>query len=241
MNSFIGAIDIGGTKILSTCFSVEGEILNEPVAIDPESWNLMAAKLHKEIRQLEPDRIIVIGSNRQQSPHTFVDLRIPEDDPNLLLDFHFYEPNLITHYKAPWLPNGKLPLKVKYPGRPLNMPPWIYSAIVRIIPGLTPTERLIALDENRFYDRDEMSKVIQKPLDLAKKHKIPLRCGEFGVIEFLSDEIGTKWLSDTFDVFKEYGIGWSYWCYEKGDDVFGILNHDGSERPPMKTIKKFLV
>jgi glucokinase len=31
MNSFIGAIDIGGTKILSACFSAEGDILNEPV------------------------------------------------------------------------------------------------------------------------------------------------------------------------------------------------------------------
>jgi endoglucanase len=88
------------------------------VATLPESWNQMVARLHQEIRQVEPQRIIVIGSNRQQSPHIFKDLSIPENDPYLMLELHFYEPNLVTHYRAPWLPNGKILLKVRYPGRP---------------------------------------------------------------------------------------------------------------------------
>jgi len=217
------------------------ELLNEPVATDPESWNQMAARLHKALRQVEPERTIVIGSNRQQSPHTFKDLAVPEDDPNLMLDFHFYEPNLVTHYKAPWLPNGKLPFKVKYPGRPLNLPPWLYTAIVKVMPGLSPMERLIALDENRHYDRDEMVSVITKLLELAQKHNIPLRCGEFGVIEYLPSELGARWLDDTFSVFEELNIGWSYWSYEKGEGYgFGILDKDSNERPPMQVIKKYL-
>lgn len=217
------------------------ELLNEPVATDPESWNQMAARLHHALRQIEPKRTIVIGSNRQQSPHTFKDLSVPENDPNLMLDFHFYEPNLVTHYRAPWLPNGKLPLKVKYPGRPLSIPPFLYTAIVKVMPGLSPSERLIALDENRHYDRDEMINVIAKPLELAQKHNIPLRCGEFGVIKFLPDELGARWLEDTFSVFEELNIGWSYWSYERGGGYsFGILNKDCSERPSMKVIKKYL-
>jgi hypothetical protein len=47
-------------------------------------------------------------------------------------------------------------------------------------------------------------------------------------------------LSDTFAIFREFNIGWSYWCYEKGDDLFGILNKDGSERPVVDVIKKNL-
>ncbi len=85
-----------------------------------------------------------------------------------------------------------------------------------------------------------MINVIAKPFELAKKHKIPLRWGEFGVIEYLSPEMCARWLEDTFSVFEEHNIGWSYWSYEKGDDVFGILNQDGSERPPMQVIKKNL-
>jgi endoglucanase len=216
------------------------ELLNEPVATHPESWNQMVARLHQALRQVEPHRTIVIGSNRQQSPHTFKDLEVPLNDPNLMLDFHFYEPNLVTHFRAPWLPNSKIPLKVKYPGRPLSIPPFLYAAIVKVIPGLSPAERLIALDENRYYDREEMVKVLGKPLELSKRHKILLRCGEFGVIEFLPEELGARWLEDSFSVFKEWNIGWSYWCYEKGTDVFGILDQDGIERPPMKVIKKYL-
>ena len=214
------------------------ELLNEPVATDPDSWNQMAGRLYKALRNVEPKRIIVIGSNRQQSPHTFNDLSVPPNDPNLMLDFHFYEPNLVTHYKAPWLPHGKLPLKVKYPGRPLSIPPFLYTGIVKIMPGLNPTERLIALDENRYYNRAEMSNVIKKPLELAQQHGIPLRCGEFGVIEYLAPEIGERWLKDTFSLFQENKIGWSYWCYEKGTDAFGILDAHGNERPAMKVIKE---
>jgi hypothetical protein len=47
-------------------------------------------------------------------------------------------------------------------------------------------------------------------------------------------------LEDTFSVRDEFEIGWSYWCYEKGEDVFGILDGDGRERPPMKVIRKYL-
>ena len=86
-----------------------------------------------------------------------------------------------------------------------------------------------------------MIDVVAKPLDLAKRHDIPLRCGEFGVIEFLSPDIGERWLRDTFSVFNELNIGWSYWCYEKGDDVFGILNTDGSERWVMNVIREQLI
>jgi endoglucanase len=216
------------------------ELLNEPVAPRPESWNQMAARLHQAIRQVEPERTIVIGSNRQQSPHTFKDLSVPSNDTNLMLDFHFYEPNLVTHYRAPWLPNSKIPLEVKYPGRPLRIPPFLYTAIVKVIPGLNAAERSIALDENRHYDRAEMVKVISGPLNKAGKYGIPLRCGEFGVIDNLPEEMAARWLEDTFSVFRELNIGWSYWCYEKGNDVFGILNKDGSERPAMKIIKKYI-
>jgi len=38
------------------------ELLNEPVAPQPASWNQMATRLHQSLREIEPERTIVIGT-----------------------------------------------------------------------------------------------------------------------------------------------------------------------------------
>jgi endoglucanase len=53
------------------------ELLNEAVADDPEDWNRLVARVMKALREREPQRMIVIGSNRFQDPETFPDLKIP--------------------------------------------------------------------------------------------------------------------------------------------------------------------
>jgi endoglucanase len=55
------------------------EIMNEPVADDPEDWNDLAARCIAVIREREPQRYIVLGSNRWQSVHTFDDLKVPDE------------------------------------------------------------------------------------------------------------------------------------------------------------------
>jgi len=53
------------------------EILNEPVAKDPDQWNAVMNHAYKTIRGLEPKRTIVIGSNLWQSAATFPVLDVP--------------------------------------------------------------------------------------------------------------------------------------------------------------------
>ena len=42
------------------------EFMNEPVAEEHEQWNQLIAKVHKALRELEPQRTLVIGSNLWQ-------------------------------------------------------------------------------------------------------------------------------------------------------------------------------
>ena len=78
------------------------EFMNEPVADDPEQWNSLLARVADSIRNWEPERTLVIGSNRWQSATTFDQLKIPQNDRNIILSFHFYEPFHLTHYQASW-------------------------------------------------------------------------------------------------------------------------------------------
>jgi endoglucanase len=70
------------------------ELMNEPVADDAEQWNKLVETLMRQIRQDEPHRKIVIGSNKWQSVDTFDQLRIPPGDRDIILSFHFLHPDV---------------------------------------------------------------------------------------------------------------------------------------------------
>ncbi|MCF8364592.1 MAG: glycoside hydrolase family 5 protein, partial [Bacteroidales bacterium] len=92
------------------------ELMNEAVAEDSEDWNKLIARGIETIRKNEPHRTIVVGSNKWQMVYTFPELKIPENDNNLMLSFHFYEPFIITHYKTWWNPLFPFEGELHYPG-----------------------------------------------------------------------------------------------------------------------------
>ena len=68
------------------------EFMNEPVADEHEQWNQLVAKVHKALRDREPQRTLVVGSNRWQGYETMKYLKVPEGDKNIILSFHYYNP-----------------------------------------------------------------------------------------------------------------------------------------------------
>ena len=92
------------------------ELMNEPVADDPEDWNKLVDNCIAVVREREPKRKILIGSNRWQSTETFGDLKLPKGDPHLIVSFHCYTPFLVTHYKASWTEIADYRGPINYPG-----------------------------------------------------------------------------------------------------------------------------
>lgn len=190
------------------------ELMNEAVATNPEDWNRVAHAAFGAIRGREKDRIIVLGSNRWNQCATFDVLRVPED-ANQILTFHFYNPMLITHYRASWTDCGKYTGPVNYPGM---------QVAEKDMAGLSPEVLAIVKRENRNYDRAAMVRDIAKPLAVREKTKLPLYCGEFGVVHFCPDEIRFRWYRDFISVMKEHKIGWGNWDYKGG---FGLVDGSG--------------
>ena len=93
------------------------EFMNEPVADDDEQWNVLLTRVADSIRSWEAERTLVIGSNKWQQVETFDKLRIPANDKNIILSFHFYEPFHLTHYKASWTPLKNFEGTVQYRGK----------------------------------------------------------------------------------------------------------------------------
>ena len=195
------------------------ELLNEPVARNPEDWNRVAMEAYQAIRDREPERMIVLGSNWFNQHQTFGQLRVPEDD-DTILTFHYYLPMFVTHYMASWWAvGGDYAGPIHYPGQPI-------------------AERDLAdLDEalqqeievkgwNHPFSRDTVVQDVALPLAVAHARGLPLYCGEFGCFNRTPDSLRLAWYRDMLSVFDAYDIAWANWDY-KGS--FGIVDERGAE------------
>lgn len=192
--------------------NVAYELLNESVASDPEDWNRVAHHAFNAVRQLEPERTIILGSNKWCQTQTFPDLRIPDDD-HMILTFHYYNPMLITHYQARWTALYPYTGPIQYPG---------YTA-----PDKAAVVAALGDDAEEAYayhDRMVMMEQIKVAYDVADGR--PLYCGEFGVHHTVPLDTRLAWYRDLIEVFDELGIAWANWDYKGG---FGLITPNGAE------------
>lgn len=188
------------------------ELMNEPIADDPETWNVIVNRCAEVVRGLEPKRTIIIGSNRWQGYETVKDLRIPEGDPNIIISFHYYNPFPLTHYRASWTDQKDYKGGIHYPGQ------------------VVTDEDLKAVDEhiakkyswmkNLRWDKNVIAEHFEQVLQRARHYGVPVYCGEYGCINETPADDRNRWFNDMDDVFEEKGIGRAVWDYKGG---FGII------------------
>lgn len=205
------------------------ELMNEAVAEDSEQWNNLLNEAIKEIRKIEPERTIVVGSNKWQSVDTFKDLKVPANDPNILLSFHYYEPFLFTHYKTSWTHIKDYKGTVQYPG------------------VIVPKEALDKLEgeskkvaeswAGKSFDAAFFQKHMQQAIDKAKELNLNLYCGEFGVYHSTPEKDRLQWLKDLVAVFEKNNIAYANWNYKSKE--FGIIDDENSKNEKMISILSY--
>ena len=207
-----------------SCDWVAYEFMNEPVAEEHEQWNQLVAKVHKALRELEPQRTLVIGSNRWQGHETMKYLKVPEGDKNIILSFHYYNPMLLTHYGAWWSPLcAAYKGKVNYPGVLVSKEDYD-AAPDAIKPELKQyTEEVWNIDKIREQFKDA--------IEAAKKYDLQLFCGEWGVYEPVDRELAYNWYRDMLTVFDEFNIAWTTWCYDADFGFWDQQRHTYKDRP----------
>lgn len=201
------------------------ELLNEAVADSSAQWNRLFTTTIDSLRKREPERKIIIGSNRWQTPSTFDELVVPKNDSNIILSFHFYEPHAFSHYRAPWMDAGKYTGEVHYPGQTVNEN------------DLDGYPANIVADINRsngFYTKDSLRQLMNESILFAKEHRLQLYCGEFGTMPTVRRSDRLKWYSDVCSLLETNDIAWTCWDFKGG--LFGIVNL-GTGSPDMNLIR----
>ena len=201
------------------------EFMNEPVADEHEQWTQLVAKVHKALREIEPQRTLVIGSNLWQGYETMKYLRVPEGDKNIILSFHYYNPMLLTHYGAWWTPIGQYKGKVNYPGVLVSQED--YEAQTPEVKALLQKDGYLT----QVWDINKIREDFKDAIAVAKKYDLQLFCGEWGVYEPVDRELAYRWTRDMLTVFDEFNIAWTTWCYDADFGFWDQQRHTYKDKP----------
>lgn len=82
------------------------EILNEPddKNLTSSVWNSFISRILPVIREKNPDRAVVIGPPLWHHHKYLNELQLPEEDRNIIVGIHNYDPFEFTHQGAYWIP-----------------------------------------------------------------------------------------------------------------------------------------
>lgn len=178
-------------------------------------WNRLYKDIITEIRKIDKNHYILVGSNNQNSVFELKALDFVDDD-KIVYNFHFYEPQVFTHQKAHFSEDmTKYNCSVKYPDTISNFVEFLNNNTDYI-----DKYRWFALEKN--INKVLLEKALAEARAFCQYSGQNIYCGEFGVINNANMEDINVYISDVVELFKEYGIGYAYWNYKEMD--FGIVD-----------------
>ena len=168
------------------------DLLNEPPFMSDQSRYVeIARSLIAAIREISPERLIFVdGADIGQTP-------VPGlIDAGIVQSSHDYQPKMVSHYKANWVPAGEF--------ESLGKPAW-------------PMVDKHGVLWNRGKLRaEEIAK-----WKVLTDRGAPVHVGEWGCYTRTPHDVCLAWMGDQLALWKEAGWGWSMWNL-RGE--FGILD-----------------
>lgn len=208
------------------------EIVNEPMVEDPYRWFGIQAKLIAAIRAGAPQHTIIATGHRWSGLYDLLTLQ-PYSDPNIIYNFHFYEPFTFTHQGATWAgPNLPYYKNVPYPSSP--------DAVTKILDTVLDDAaryNLLRYGEDRW-NAERIDREIRFAAEWAIKRKVYVTCNEFGTFRrFATPSDRAAWIHDMRTTLEKYGIGWAMWDYAGS---FGVVNKVNGNATPDDLVLKAL-
>lgn len=191
------------------------ELLNEVTALETaQKWNKIADKTIEEIRNINKDVKIIIGGIYNSSIFGLTLLEKPHDE-NIVFTFHCYSPMIFTHQDASWVEKMPRGYKIPYPIAESK----IKAESLKIF-GNDFDDEFIENPKNigvEYFER--MFKVALK---ISEKYRVPLYCGEYGVIDKANPNDALNWFKDIHCALHKHNISRAAWTYKEKD--FGFID-----------------
>ncbi len=184
------------------------DLLNE--IVDPNvsrEWNGLAERTVRRIRLHAPLAWILIGGTCYNSINTVKDI-LPPPDNRIVYSFHFYEPYIFTHQGASWEKTMPGDFRVSYPLTAGQYRQISESRLGGVFSGI-----FRGMDDAAS-GREMLSALFEEAVGIAESRRVPLYCGEYGVIQLADVPSALAWHRDLHAVFEQFGIGRALWNYK---------------------------
>jgi endoglucanase len=206
------------------------EILNEPEFSDRYRWYGVQAKLAATIREGAPQHTMIAAGAHWSNNDELVFLQ-PLRDPNMIYNFHFYEPHIFTHQGAMWGAYFWHWVKgLRYPSSPESA-----AKVAASVPDAV--DRLVVIRYGQdHWDAARIDAEITQVAEWARQHGVPVVCNEFGVYRAYADPRDRQaWIHDVRTALERHGMGWTMWDYSGS---FGVVTKkDGRTMPDERTLR----
>jgi len=192
------------------------EPMNEPVLSGKETaWPPVQAKVIAAIRQGAPRHSILATGAQWSNLDTLLELE-PLKDPNIIYNFHFYEPHIFTHQGASWSSDWVKTLRnIPYPSSPQAVQDHI---------GKYADEKIDKNIKHYGEQRWNAAKIegrMKEASQWAKRHNVNVICNEWGAYKrFCPPKFRNAWIRDVRQSCEKYNIGWCMWTF---DGSFGVV------------------
>ena len=191
------------------------ELLNEPKdAATTTVLNPIYAEAVRQIRSIDPNRTILVGPGQWNSIGELTALRLPDDDANLIVTVHLYEPFLFTHQGANWTGSDTATVGIVFPGPPsvpLNPAAGVSTWVTNWIQDYNGTPAP---------HNPSSAAAFRGRLELAREWSThygrPVHIGEFGCYSMADPVSRARFYREFREVADELGLGWAMWDWKAG-------------------------
>jgi len=201
------------------------ELINEPKdAATTVLLNPIYAEAIREIRRTNPHRTIFVGPGRWNAPEELANLRLPDDDDNIIVTLHCYEPMMFTHQGANWAGTDHVVTGIVFPGPPttplqpdpsLGLKPYVLEWFRRY--NTSPSE------SNPSGPRAFLRK-IQLAKAWSEEFGRPVHFGEFGAYTKADQDSRARYYEAFRQALDAAGMGWAIWDWKSGFNYWDTKN-----------------
>ncbi len=201
------------------------ELLNEPTVdilcdtgeaheADLVRWRQLMIDLVNTVHQQDPQRYVIVTGGGWGDPGGLIrmgNLHLPR----VVYTFHYYYPLFFTSQGTFWIgPTFEILKGIHYPVTPSEVKEWKAKAKAKHL-DLWPFTPVAS-----GFNQESMKADFQDVLAFAKKEKLMLYCGEFGVYKpDAPPEDRARWIKDCVDILNQNGVDWALWAYHAGFDL----------------------
>jgi len=191
------------------------EILNEPEFSDRYRWYGVQSKLAAAIREGAPQHTIIAAGARWSDDDELVFIE-PLRDPNVVYNFHFYDPHIFTHQGATWGAYFWHWVRgLHYPSSPESA-----AKVAAGAPDAVDRLAIIRYGADHW-DAARIDAEITQVAEWARRRGVPVVCNEFGVYRAFADPQDREtWIHDVRTALERHSMGWTMWDYSGS---FGVV------------------